>query len=479
MGKLSNLNPCRVFKYFEEISAIPRGSGNMDKISEYCMKFAEKHSLRAIRDEANNVIIYKNASSGYEDAKPVILQGHLDMVCQKTDTSLIDFEKDGLSLYVDGDFIKAEGTTLGADNGIAAAMIMAILEDTELEHPPIEAVFTTDEETGMIGAGKLNFDLISGKRMINLDAEEIDTVTVSCAGGSDFRLEIPVRRKKCTGTKVNITIKGLKGGHSGVEINSGRVNANILAGRILNYAKDSAYYELISVDGGDKGNAIPVGCSMQLVVQSADEFIDKMTSYFDVIKAEFADREDFDIDIEALGSGEFDVISGDVKDNLIYMLICVPNGVQEMSSSVNGLVETSLNLGILKTEPEKIEFLFTLRSNKSSALEFLEEKMKVFCSFAGGTVETSGHYPPWEFNSLSELQKLYGQVYFERTGYEPKVAAIHAGLECGIFSSKIPGLDCIAIGPQLYDVHTVNERCSISATKQIYELLCELLKKCR
>ncbi len=479
MEKLKNVQPSRVFKYFEEISAIPRGSGNMNKISSYCMDFAAKHQLKAMRDEADNVIIFKAGTKGYENAEPVILQGHLDMVCQKTEESTVDFEKDGLKLYIDGDFVKAEGTTLGADNGIAVSMILAILESNDIPHPPIEAVFTTDEEIGMIGAGKLSCDCLKGRKMINLDAEEPDTVTVSCAGGSDFRLNIPVSRIKSKGKRIAVTVKGLKGGHSGVEINSGRINANILAGRILNYAKGITDFDIISLSGGDKGNAIPVGCTMQLVVQEASRFMTKMTEYFEVIKAEYADREDFSILVEEFDEGEFDVIESGIKDRLLYLLICVPNGVQEMSMVVDGLVETSLNLGILKTYQDKITMLFTLRSNKQTALSFLEEKMKAICSVTGGEIETSGHYPPWEYNDKSELQKLYKKVFEERFGCEPKVEAIHAGLECGVFSAKISGLDCIAIGPQLSDVHTVNERLSISSTADIYEILVNLLKNCR
>ena len=230
MTKLYNLNPSNVFKYFEEICNIPHGSGNMDAISKYCVKFAEKHSLKFIRDDANNVIIFKPATAGYEKSEPVILQGHLDMVCQKTEDSDIDFMNDGLDLYIDGDFVKAKNTTLGADNGIAVAMILAVLESDSLSHPEIQAVFTTDEEIGMIGAGKLDTGILTAKKIINLDAEEDDTVTVSCAGGSDFKAVIPLNRVKKSGTKVTVTLKGLQGGHSGMEIDKGRVNADVLAG---------------------------------------------------------------------------------------------------------------------------------------------------------------------------------------------------------------------------------------------------------
>lgn len=268
MAKLDSLKPLNVFKYFEEICNIPHGSENMDAISEYCVKFAENHSLKYIRDDANNVIIFKSATDGYENAEPVILQGHLDMVCQKTEESNIDFMKDGLDLYVDGDFVKAHGTTLGADNGIAVAMILAILESDEISHPEIQAVFTTDEEIGMVGAGKLDMSVLTAKKMINLDAEEDDAITVSCAGGSDFKAVIPVNRVKQTGTKITVTLKGLKGGHSGVEIDKGRVNADVLAGRFLNHMSNIADFDIIAINGGDKGNAIPNLCRIELCVKS-------------------------------------------------------------------------------------------------------------------------------------------------------------------------------------------------------------------
>lgn len=481
MKKLENLKPQKVFRYFEEITGIPRGSGNMEKISSYCMEFAERNSLKAVRDEADNVIIFKPATVGYEECEPVILQGHLDMVCQKEPECQIDFEKDGLDIYIDGDFIKAKGTTLGADNGIAVAMILAILESDDISHPPIEAVFTTDEEIGMIGAGKLDTSLIKGRRMINLDSEEFETFTVSCAGGSDFKLTIPTKRKKAFGRKVEITVRGLMGGHSGVEIHKGRINANILAGRILDFAKTVADFEIIGIDGGDKGNAIPLISKIQLVTEDAESFIKEMQKYFDLIKEEFSDSEEKDLEIiaEALEEGEYDAVDSEIAEKLIYVLLLAPNGVQRMSSKIENLVETSLNLGILKTETDKITMLFALRSNKKTALEFLEKKLETFVSVIECEVEKSGHYPPWEFNASSTLQKLYEKVFFEKFGHSPSLAAIHAGLECGIFASRLNGFDAIAIGPVMHDIHTVNERLSISSTKEIFNLVIDLLKNCR
>ncbi len=478
MPELSSLKPERVFKYFEEIARIPHGSENMTAIANYCVEFAEKHSLKVIKDEANNVIIYKSASAGYENAEPVILQGHLDMVCQKDENTEIDFLKDGLELYADGDFVKAKGTTLGADNGIAVAMILAILESDTIPHPPVEAVFTTDEEIGMVGALALDMDLLKGKRMINLDAEEDDTLTVSCAGGSDFRMIVPIKRKTVRGSEVTVILKGLLGGHSGVEIDKNRVNADILAGRFLNYMKTLCDFEIISIDGGDKGNAIPNSCTINLCVGEPRNFTIHAENYLDIIKKEIADREpDFIFNISVREETDHPVIESDIKDKLIFTLLCVPDGIAQMSAEIKGLVESSSNLGILKTEEDKIILHFTLRSNKKSALQFLEDRMIAFSSCIPCETECSGHYPPWEFKENSQLQKLFKECYKEQYGNEPKVEAIHAGLECGVFSSGIEGLDCIAMGPQLFDVHTVKEMLSISSLENTFKLLLEILKR--
>lgn len=479
MSKLCVLNPETVFKYFEEICSIPHGSEDMKGISDYCIEFAKKHMLRFHTDDAHNVVIYKEATVGYEKAAPVILQGHLDMVCQKEEDCNIDFLHDGLDIYVDGDFIKARGTTLGADNGIAVAMILAILASDEFSHPAIEAVFTTDEEIGMIGAGKLDMTALSAKRMINLDSEEDDTMTVSCAGGSDFKVTIPITRVSKKGRKATLSLKGLRGGHSGVEIGNGRVNSNMLAGRLLNYLNRVTDFDIISLKGGDKGNAITKATVAELCIYDETDFIEKLNSYFEVVKKEFIGRES-DLTVElSLSEREvetYNVYSPDLKADIIYVLLCVPNGVMEMSADIQGLVETSLNLGILKDFENELLLHFTLRSNKISALEALEERLGTFFSKIKCGTETFGHYPPWEYKSDSALQRLYISTYTQVCGKEPKVEAIHAGLECGVFSSGIEGLDCIAIGPQLYDVHTVDERLSIKSTEQTFKILIKLLE---
>lgn len=475
MEKLANLQPNEVFKYFEDICSIPHGSYNMDKISKYCVDFANSIGLKVIRDEANNVVIYKDGTKGNENKLPVILQGHIDMVCQKTVERKIDFENDGLDIYVDGDFVKANGTTLGADNGIAVAMIMAILASKDLQHPPIEAVFTTDEEVGMIGASKLDVSVLNGKQMINIDSEEQDVLTVSCAGGSDVKITLPKQTKTVNGTKVTIEINGLKGGHSGVEIDKNRVNANILAGRILNHISD---FDLIKIDGGNKGNAIPLHCETEVCVKDAESFVNALKDYEKIIAAEIKDREEnFSLNIMVGEEGSFKAMDPVTRDKLVYMLLTTPNGIIDMSAVISGLVETSLNLGILQTQQDSIFMQYALRSNKSTALDFLEEKMVSFAKFNGCIAEKGGRYQPWEYKEKSYLRELYIETYKEMFGVAPKVEAIHAGLECAVFSSTIKDLDCIAIGPSMFGVHTVEERLSISSTNAIFQLLSRTLEK--
>ncbi len=475
MPKLENLNPKRVFHYFEELCSIPRPSEYMEKIADYCESFAKAHSLRYVRDKANNVIIYKD---GVADTEPIILQGHLDIVAQKTPDREIDFLKDGLDIYVDGGRIRARGTTLGADNGIAVAMILAILERDDLTHPPIEAVLTTDEEIGMIGAKALDFSLLKGKRMINLDSEEEEVMTISCAGGSDFRVNFDKKTEKQEGTKIDVAIKGLAGGHSGVEIHKGRVNANSLAGRFLNHLSCKTDFSIIDINGGDKANAITNSANISLCVSDASLFEKSAKDYIATLKNEMGAREEnLDFDIKIGERAEYDAFSQKLTKSIIYTLLCAPQGVVDMSAEIEGLVETSLNLGILKTDEKAVSLHFALRSNKKSALKALEDKLYTFFSQFDCIPEVFGHYPPWEFNPNSTLQGVYKKAFLEEFGYEVKAEAIHAGLECGVFADGIENFDCIAIGPDMRDVHTVSESLSIASTEKIYSLLLKVLER--
>ncbi len=478
--ELTEIEPRAVFAYFEEISAIPHGSGDMEKISDYCLAFAKEHGLKAERDDARNVVIYKDGTAGYESTEPVILQGHLDMVCQKTEDRCIDFLKDGLEIYQDGDFLKARGTTLGGDNGIAVAMILSILASDNIPHPPLEAVFTTDEEIGMLGAMELSMDKLKGRKMINMDSEEEDVLTVSCAGGSEISMEIPLERTEVKGTLIRVSVKGLKGGHSGVEIHQGRVNASSLLARILQQMKGKVPYSLVSIQGGDKANAIPRSAEVLLVTEKPDAFREALFEYEAVIRHEIGVREpNFVLESEIVQNQDARAILPELSDKLLFLLLCTPNGVQEMSAEISGLVETSLNLGVVKTEEEKAILCFALRSNKQSALTALEQKLLAFASYVDCKASLYGQYPPWEFQSDSAMQALYKEAYQKHLGKEPKVEAIHAGLECGVFASALDGLDCISIVPNLYDVHTTEERMSISSVKRIYEVVLDVLKACQ
>lgn len=473
-----NLTPERVFYYFKQISDVPRGSGNCSGMAHFCKNLAANHNLKYVKDDANNVIIFKDGTAGFENSEPVILQGHTDMVCQKTENATTDFINRGIELFVDGDFLKAKETTLGADNGIAVAMIFAILESDNIPHPPIEAVFTSDEEIGLIGAGKLDMGILKAKKMINLDSEEDDTVTVSCAGGCHFLAKTSVEYHEKNGTKITVTLKGLKGGHSGVEINNNRVNADTLAGRFLNHIKHAIDFDIITITGGDKDNAIPNKCVIELCVNDADLFIKTTEEYLNVIKTEISDRESgFTFTFDMGENASYKVLSDEIKNKLIFALTCVPNGVLEMSADIQGLVQTSLNLGVLKIENDILSLHFGLRSNKKSGLLFLVEKLQSFFDSVNWETETNGHYPPWEYKEDSQLREIYKEVYSDYFGKEPKVEAIHAGLECGVFADAIDGIDCISIGPALFDVHTVNEKLSISSTENVFNILLKILEK--
>ncbi len=474
----SNLESQRVFEIFKVLSTIPRGSGNMKKIADFCENFAKELGLKYVRDNANNLVIFKDGTIGYETKEPIILQGHLDMVCQKTPDCNIDFLNDGLDIYADGDFLKAHGTTLGADNGIAVAMVLAILERNDISHPPIEAIFTTDEETGMNGALALDASILRSKRMINLDEEKEHTVTVSCAGGSDFVVNVPLKTKNQNGTAITIDINGLKGGHSGVEINKNRVNANMIAGRFLNELKQTLHFDIININGGDKPNAIPNRCVINLCTSDVQSFCDSASKILNDIKTEISDREsDFAFEIKVQQTQDCLVFEDDIKNKTIYTLLCVPNGIVEMSADIDGLVETSLNLGILETNEKNIILHFALRSSKMSALSFLEKRLCAFFDMIGFSYSTFGQYPAWEYRENSPLRDTYCSCYKEFFGRDAKISAIHAGLECGVFASKISDFDCIAIGPTMYDVHTTREHLSISSTNNIYNLLLSVLKK--
>ncbi len=469
-------NESKVFEYFEEISLIPRGSGNMVKIAAYCENFAQKFALQYKRDKKDNVVIFKKGTKGFENSEPIILQGHLDIVCQCTPEHKIDFLTDGLTLLRNGNFIEAKGTTLGADNGIAVAYILTILASNDIPHPPIEAVFTTDEEIGLLGANALDTSILKAQKMINLDSETDDVLTVSCAGGQDVVLKLPLCREQKNGYKITVGIKGLLGGHSGVEIDKNRTNANILMGKFLNSLKEAQEFSVISINGGNKSNAIPSSCVAEICCQDTQKVLNFAKDFENSSARDIINNEpDFSFKAEIQELGEYLCLGRNDTQKAICLLNDSPNGVIKMSEEIDGLVETSLNLGILSCDENTLTAHFALRSNKENKLRELTQQI----SSLGNTLEAQtnvfGFYPPWEYKENSPLRELYKRCYKEQTGTDIKVEAIHAGLECAVFSSTIKDLDCISVGPNMFDVHTPNERLDIKSTICTFNLLLKVL----
>ncbi len=458
----------RFFEIFEEISKIPHGSGNTKQISDYCVDFARNIGLFVIQDELNNVIIKKNATEGYENHDPVILQGHLDMVCEKVSDCTIDFEKDGLDLFLDGDFICANGTTLGGDDGIAVAMVLSILEDAFLKHPAIEAVFTVDEETGMYGAEGLNASKLNSKTLINIDSENEGVFTVSCAGGARAQLKLPLNKEINSSRAFEISFDGLKGGHSGVEIDKGRINANVLLGEILKSFDFN--FKLADVNGGLKDNAIPrdskcIICCDSNPQKAIENFIEKYDFGFDN-KVQFSVKS---VEINSCFTDE-------TTNKIIYLLNNVPNGIQKMSEDIEGLVQTSLNLGILYCKNDNLIASFAVRSSVNKERDELIDRLRQFAKKLGGELSGHGFYPAWEFKKDSKLRNVMCETFKKVYKREAVVEAIHAGLECGLFAEKINGLDAVSIGPDMCDIHTPNEKLSISSSIRVYNFLCAVLE---
>ena len=468
MGKLSHLHPERVFHYFEDICGIPHGSGDTRRISNYCVAFAESHGLWYRQDKLNNVIIKKPATIGYEDHPAVIIQGHLDMVCEKAPDCAIDFTADGLNVDTDGEWVFAHGTTLGGDDGIAVAMALAILESEDIPHPPLEVLFTVDEETGMYGAAGVDLSDLEGKMLLNIDSEEEGVLTVSCAGGARAELTLPLTyNRTTTAAAYCVVVDGLQGGHSGVEIDKGRLNANVVMGEFLN----TLDCRIISVDGGLKDNAIPVYCAAHI---TTDEDVVAAAAAF-VSTHRVAGDPNLTMTVEPiLADREMDAVS---TRRVIDFLTTVPNGIQAMSGDIDGLVQTSLNLGILATDGDTLRASFAVRSSvneeKTALLATLE---RVAASF-GGTCTTHGHYPAWEYCKDSRLRDTMCAVWEAQTGSAPTVLAIHAGLECGLLCEKIAGLDAVSIGPDMQDIHTCRERLSVASTARVFDYVCAVLRE--
>lgn len=477
MRVLENLVPNKVFYYFEEISSIPRGSGDLEAVSDYCVNFAKERNLTVRKDELNNVVIKKPATEGRENDTAVIIQGHLDMVCEKTTESNHDFENDGIELLVDGDWISANGTTLGADNGIAIAYALAILDDNTISHPALEVIFTADEEIGMFGAKALDMSDLTGKYMLNLDCEEDGICYAGCAGGARLEAQFDIERTSSKGTLYTITVKGLKGGHSGAEIDKERANASMIMGRVLHKIDDTMNFGIVSVNGGSKDNVITRENIAQIVAEDEDTLKKIIDDFNTEIKNEYAvTDENIIVTIEKGEYGEYNVVCKDNQDDVITFMYTVPYGPQNYCTDVKGVVETSLNMGVVNTTEDKIVIVMSVRSMIRSRKQLLLDRVKCLALKLNAKVEIGADYPEWEFKRNSALQDIMKKTYFDMYKEEIEMNVIHAGLECGYFLEKNPELDVLSFGPQMFDIHTPEERLSISSTKKVYDLVLELLK---
>lgn len=480
MRVLGELEPKKVFYYFEELCGIPHPSYKEKKVSDYLVGFAKERGIEYYQDDLYNVVMIAPATKGYEDEEPVILQGHMDMVCEKEPGHEIDFENDGLDIYIDGDYVTAHGTTLGGDDGIAIAYALAILDSPEIEHPRLEMIFTASEEIGMEGASGVDLSMLKGHKLLNLDSESEGVMTVSCAGGNSSVCRVPAAYEAGSGAALSVKVGGLKGGHSGVEIDKGRANANRVMGRLL-LALDEAGvdYAVAGLSGGAKQNAIPRESQAQLLVPegNADRARSVLADTMEQVKREYATTDSgLTLSVEEEGGTQAQVLTAASKKAVVMLLNNLPNGIQSMSADIEGLVETSLNMGIVTLDEKEFRAEFAVRSSVESARDAVTARIRNLAEYAGGTLEVNGVYPAWEYRKDSVLREDAARIFREMYGKEPKIEAIHAGLECGILAGKIDELDGVSIGPDMCDVHTFEEKLSISSTKRVFEFVVELLK---
>lgn len=477
---LKDLQPGKVFQYFEAISNIPRGSGNEKAISDYMVNFATELGLEVKQDEAYNIYIKKPATPGFENAPTVILQGHLDMVCEKNKETEHDFSKDGLELVIDGDWIRAKGTTLGADNGVAIAYQMAVLADNTLKHPAIECLMTTDEERGMTGVAGMHPEYLSGKILLNLDTDVEGEFLVSCAGGAKVFMSYPLETEvvKAGFVSYTLTINGLVGGHSGADIHFERGNAHLLMARVLDDLRNKVDFHLAHIVGGSKDNVITRECEVTLLFD-ANSFeavknivLEKEATF----KAEYSKQDpDVKITLQEVAMPQI-ALTMPLRDKIIDFMIALPNGVMGYDQNMKGLVQTSLNLGIVQIEESHIAFGAAIRSSVATKKEELIKKLEVISKYFGADFKVMGAYPAWQYNENSKVRDEAITLYKKMYGTEPTITAIHAGLECGFISEKLPDLDMIAFGPNVKDIHSPEERASISSMARVYEYLVKLLE---
>jgi dipeptidase D len=479
MPSIENLEPKLVWKHFDEIRKIPRCSKHEEKIREYIVNFAKKQGLKTKVDQIGNVVILKPATAGMQNKPTVILQGHMDMVCEKNSDVTFDFSKDPIQLKITGDLLTANGTTLGADNGIGLAISLALLEDTKVRHGPIEALYTVDEETGLTGAFAMKSDMLTGKIMLNLDSEDFGVITVGCAGGGDSSIELPVKMQPSKGGEpLLVKVSGLRGGHSGVDIHEQRGNAIKILTRLLWKASQTMEFSLFDMKGGDKHNAIPREAYAKVLVDKKNK-----NAFLSVLKAE---EKNIYEEIKPIDPNlKVDVSSTDPSKStlektsqvmLLNLLHGLPHGVHQMNYDIKTLVNTSTNLATISLKDNTIVIGMSSRSPMKSALQDMRDRIKAIASLAGAKVAEGNPYPGWKPDLQSKILALSKKIFKDMFKAEPKIEAIHAGLECGIIGEKFPGMDMISIGPTLKNPHSPEEQLHISTVDKFYRYLLKILE---
>lgn len=482
MSDVSKLAPQEVFKYFKEISDVPRASGHTEKISAYLVNFAKEHELEYYQDESGNVIIWKEGTLGYENSDMVMIQGHMDIVAEKTEDSTHDFQNDPIELIIDGDFLTANKTTLGADDGAAIAMGLALLDSTDIPHPPLEFIATVDEEIGMLGAYALDGSKIRSRKVINVDSEDEGVITVGCAGAVDIFTSFPADKKAVKGVKYKYLVEGLLGGHSGLDIHQERANAGQIVARMLLDASEKAELNLVSIKGGRATNVILGKVEGEVIVAASDVkvFEESVAASTEDIKAEYRTSDPgITVSIEAVGEVEEEAIDNVCQENFFKFVVACPVGVEHYSVELKGLVETSHSIGIIKIEEGRLITKSMVRSSVNSRNHLLAKKIKILAEALGADVERGSSYGAWEFNNKSDLLDVCIAAYKEQYGEEPVVSAMHAGIECGIWAEKVGKVDAVSIGPDISDVHSVNENISISSTERTWKYLKLILSHCK
>ena len=480
MSFVAELEPNSLWSHFDEILKIPRGSGKEERIREHVVSVADKYSLDSKVDAAGNVVVYKPGTAGHEKAPATVIQAHLDMVHQKNSDVTFDFDNDAIVPRRDGEYIKATGTTLGADNGIGVASMMAVMEATDLVHGPLEFVFTIDEETGLTGASNLGDGLLQGRRLLNVDSEEEGVLTIGCAGGADSLVYLPlVKQAAPAGSKaVSIRLFGLKGGHSGIDIHLQRGNAGRLLSRALYAVLPKQLFRVAALQGGNAHNAIPREATATIVAaKGVGRLQDLLAAELGAIRHEYLPADpDMQFSIE-VGEVQGQVWTAESTAHGLQLIVALPHGVEGMSYDIKGLVETSTNEAVIKEDDGRLSILMSSRSSEASALAALRQRIRAIGSLAGADVAEDEGYPGWKPDVSSTLLEILKEVHEQVTGEAPEIGAVHAGLECGIIGEKYPGMDMISFGPQIEFPHSPDECVKVDTVGTFYDLLTGTLER--